>query len=445
MKRVFTRLAAVFKENNWRHLLVLLGIGLLLRFLLLPIDYSWDVNSFISWGKEAHNFGLSGFYQRPTIENFGSTFPTYAPIPILLFYLIYSLITVIQSVVWQINVAVPVFPSQLVFFFESRLFLGIMMKLPAIFADIFLAYSLYILVDKYKPKMALYVASLVLFNPAFFYTSALWGQIDSLPVVFIVLALCCLLHTKRLIVPWIFFAIALVAKQTSIILLPLLALIYMRKYGAKNSLKGGFIGLLVFMAWFLPFYQSGNILTFPFTTYYSNMLLGSGIPFVSNHAFNFWALITQWTDIPDTTMFLFGIPYVLWGILLTAGFIIPLFYFSIKRKLSIESVFFTAALNVFIIFLFMTKMHERHFQPVLTFLIPLAIANKKYRRIFVLLSIFHMANLYHNWAVPPVDLLINAIRNAFFENAMIIVGLGAFLVLFKNYLEDSLRLRRRIA
>lgn len=421
-------------------LFILFVCGLLLRLFLLPLDYSWDVLSFISWGKEASRFGLAGFYQRPLQEWYAAQYPSYPPLPVYLFTLLYKLYQAINAVVWNLNITISAFPSNLVPLFKSIPFLAGLMKLPTVLADIALSGVVYHFVKKMHKHTAkalsvpLIAVALVLFNPAFFYTSALWGQIDNIPMVFILVAFYLLMFTSRLKLAWVSFVLALLAKQTAIVTFPVFAVVYIKKYGLARFIKNSLPALMIFWLSFLPFHQHGNILIFPFQTYTTSILGVSGIPFVSNHAFNFWALVTQWTDIPDSTPFLFNLPYSVWGHILTVVFVGLVIIALYRTKITAENVLLALCLVAFAVFSFMTKMHERHFQPALVFLIPLAAINSRYRKIFIVLSVFHFFNLYHNWAVVEIPLFIGVIRSSLFVNSMIVLGLGTFFILLKGYL-----------
>lgn len=421
-------------------LFLLFFLGLLIRLSLLFFDFSFDVNSFIAWGQELGKFGASGFYDRPTLERYGgAVYPAYPPIAIVIFYLLYSVSSVLNTLIWQLNLSIPLFPSGLVFFFQSRPFLAGLMKLPAVAGDIFAAYMVYRLTQKLMQKkkdgekIARLSAAMILFNPALIYVSALWGQIDILPTVFVLITFYLTLFTKKELMSWVSFAVALLFKQTAIVTLPLFALVYCKKYGLKKTATGFGLALATFSLVFLPFYESGNLLLYPFTTYWAKILTASGIPFVSNHAFNFWALVTGWYDIADLSPFLLGVSYRLWGILLTSGFLLAILAYVLRKKLSAREMFLALSLFVFAVFLFLTRMHERHFQSVLVFLSPLSATHKNYRRLYIVLTLFYLTNLYHNWVPPAIAAAADFIRTPAVERAMIIVGISCFAIMMKQF------------
>ena len=405
----------VFKKHP---LLILFSLGLILRLCLIFLDFSFDVNSFITWGRDAFVLGFRGFYERPSSAVFANVYPNYPPLAVYLFYLSHGLYTLVKTLVWQLNVSFPVFPSQLVFFFDARSTLAAFYKLPSIFSDLGIAFTLVLFVRKLFPKKKSYsmlAASLVLFNPAFFYNSAYWGQTEAISIFFLLLSFYFLLFSKKAVVVPILFTLALLSKQSAIVFVPVFLLLYFLKF-KMNVVKGVLISLIIFWISFFPFYKSGDILLFPFTTYFKRVLGASGLPFISNHAFNFWALISQF-----------------WGYLLTGFFIVFILKILVKRKFSSSNILLAIGLTAFAAFLFLTKIHERHFEQVLPFLIPAALQDKHIMKVFVALSFVHFLNLYHNWPVPKVDVLISFVHNPLVVNFFIVTFLGLFFYLFRYY------------
>ncbi len=402
-------------------LMTLLLVGFIMRILLIFIDYSWDVNSHITWGKEVIERGISGFYDRPTIDQFSTIYPNYPPLTIYLFTLCYQLYLIIKSVLWQMNILLPAFPSTVVTWFDSREVIAGFMKIPSIIADIGTGYLLYRLVMKYNANRvnAIYAVAFYLFNPVFWYTSALWGQVESIPIFLILLSYYLLLYTDKKYVPLIIFTLALLSKQTSIIFIPVILVAYLKKYSISSLLKSAGVSLALFWLMTIPFYQQGNILLYPFTTYVFRILGVSGIPFASNHAFNFWALITQWRDISDTAQFM-SIGYRYWGYCISGMFGVIIYWFSIRRSLSSKNIYFTSLITAFTVYLFFTRMHERHLQQALIFFIPFAIVDKRINMLYIVVSFIHMVNLYHNWSVPRVDAVLQVVLSIITVNILIL-------------------------
>ena len=240
-------------------LLILISLGLILRLIISVQIYSGDVNNHISWGKDVVENGSSGIYEREFAVRYGTMTPTYPPIPLFFFTPSYYLYDYIYDLSWKLNLAQPLFPSNFIFFLEDQDTLPAFLKIPSIIADILLAFIIYKFVKKIvkgKEKLALVFASFVLFNPAFIYSSAYWGQIESTPLVFLMLSFYFIMFSKRAYLPAIFLTLALLTKQTTIIFVPIFAIIYFKKFGDAVCLTSSAVALFVFFLAFLPFYKS---------------------------------------------------------------------------------------------------------------------------------------------------------------------------------------------
>ncbi len=417
-------------------MLLILAAGIFLRAVFWFFAYSFDVNSFIAWSKDSALFGFSGFYERVSSEVYSTLYPNYPPLSILLFNLCYRILAPLKFLVWQLNLLLPIFPSKLVFALETRQFLAGLMKIPASLAEIGIAILVYQIVKKISVKRAYLALFLVLFNPIFIYVSSIWGQTDSLSTFFVLWSFYSLLFLAKKLLPYLFLALALLSKQSAIVFLPIFVVVAWKKYGWLNLVKGAVLTALVFWLVFLPFYQIGNILTFPFSTYINKMLLASSMTFASNRAFNFWAIVSGWEDVYDSRLFL-GLEYRLFGYFLTAVFTLPVVYKALREKPEPKVIFVAMFLTVFASYLFLTRIHERHLQQALIILIPIAAINKKYLRLFLLLSFLHFINLYNNWSAFHIPSLATVLQSPLTTNASVFIILWIFINRWANYLRET--------
>lgn len=437
-------------KNFWKALVfnkilfLFLTAGLLLRLFLSIQIYSGDVNNHISWAKDSVNFGFSGMYEREFPSRYGTMTPTYPPITLFLFTIFYSLFNFLYKLSWSLNLSFSVFPSGLINFFEDQDTLPAFLKLPAIFADLGIALFVFMFVKKFvsNRKWPLIGASLVLFNPAFFYNSAYWGQIESLPLFFILASFYFLLYTKKLLISALFLIVALLTKQTSIIFVPVYALAFYNKFSLRDAIKALTASTLFFWLFFFPFYQKGNLFLFPFSTYLNKIQTGSGSDYVTDHAFNFWAVVSGFGKIPDSTAFLFGIPFSFWGYAIFISSFLVILYTMHIRKCSPFQVLFGAGLIGFSAFLFLTRMHERYLEQALPFLLLISVIKVRYLWTFIILSLFYLVNLYHNWWAPRIDLFVNFLSNTWVINFFIFAIIAIFLLLQiqsirKNLIEEE--------
>ena len=404
--------------------------GLLLRILVFLFNYSFDVNNHMGWGKELVLFGFRGFYDR-VMYGYTIDFPNYPPLAYYLFSLGYLIDDFFIKTAWFLNTHIPLFPSKMVFLVNSLNFYAAILKIPYILADIGIAYLFWKIT---KRKLA---AGLVLFSPVFWYVSALWGQIESLAIFFLVLCCFFLVAKKRPVLAVISLALALLSKQTVIVFVPIFLFLFLRMYPLKSLIKGMAASYIIFFLAFLPFANGIYGFLFPFEIYFRRILFSSGLPFVSNHAFNIWPLLIGWNNIRDTN--LFGpLPFRVWGYIIAGlAYLLVIFGTLKNKKISADTLTKAFFLSGFLAFLFLTKIHERHLLQTLPFLIIMAVKNKKYLILYFVISTIMLVNFYHNWAWPEVPLLVGLIRNSLTPYFLSPLLLGSFIFILRDFLQSD--------
>jgi len=385
--------------------------GLLIRWSLIFLDYSFDVNNHIVWAYDLWQRGPNDFFNQPSSNAFGTVFPNYPPLALLIFYLSYPLQKIFHQLVWWLNITITIFPSNLIFFVEKKLFLAAMMKLTAIFADLGTAYLIYLfakkIIPKNKSRWPLMIA-MILFNPAIFYNSAYWGQIDMIPVFFVLWAAYLLLFTQYFLTSGLLFVLALLVKPTALVYLPTYLVVFIQKFGWKRLLATAVAANILFLISFVPFLKTGEEFFSGYRLYLNKIMATQSLPYVTNGAFNFWVLITGFEGIKDTTNFILGSSYRIWGLAIS-GLLTIVVISGMRKK---TDFFYSAFLVAFTAFLFLTKMHERYSMLQLPFLLLYSLREKKYLKWFVVLSATSFLNLYHSWPVPYNELLLNILKTA---------------------------------
>lgn len=404
---------------------------------MLFYDYSWDVNNHMVWAKDLMLRGPNNFYETISSNVFASLTPNYPPLAIYIFAAMRYLNPLIHGLYWWLNITFSFIPSNLIFFLEKTVFLAALMKVPAILADIGIALTVFIFAKKIIPKNSkgqILAASLILFNPAFIFNSALWGQIDSIPIFFVLLSSYFLLYSRKDIISSMLFLAAILVKPTIIIFLPVYIIVFVKKYGIKKSIINLLLTNIVFCLSFFPFASNKNIFLYPYQVYYEKILLAQSLSFVTNGAFNFWVLITKLNGIKDTTAFLFGISYRTLSYLIasTIGFLAIL---PIVRGRKTVGNYFTAIFLVgFAAFLFLTKMHERYSLLPLVFLLILSLKRKNLTKWFIFMSIMSFVNHYNSWPVPKIEFFFKVINNIWFISAISVINVAVFFYLYKMLL-----------
>ena len=415
----------MFKKHS---LLILLIIGSIFRVFISFNTYSGDLTNHMIWGEDAVKHGLQGLYERNFEKIYGHTSPNYPPLIILIFAILYLLKNLVYQIAWLLNLHVSFFPSNLIFFLRDFDYFPYLLKLPAIFADIGIAYITYLFFKKNKPgneATSQLATVFVLFNPAYFYNSAYWGQTDSLPLFFLLVSFYALIYQKKIFFSAILFILGLLSKQTVVIFIPLYLMLLYQSSSLKILVKTFLVSLIFFCSFFLPFYQKGNLLTFPFSTYLNKILLSPGIPYTSNHAFNIWYLLTGSRKTLASSNFNLNVSYEIWGFFAASLLIILVLLKLIKSRFQPKNIFYAGFLIPLTSFLFLTKMHERHLILTLPFLLLISYDNKLLLISYIFISLFNFFNMYHNWWSPEISILKNSL-----SNNQIINFLTIFLIIF---------------
>src|SRR3989339_2110628 len=243
-------------------------LGLVIRLSIIFYDYSWDVNNHMVWAKDLLARGPQNFYETQSSNVFAWLTPNYPPLAIFIFVVMKLLNPLIHNIYWWLNLHISFVPSNIIFFLEKTVFLAALMKIPAILTDLGIAFLIFLFAKKIIPKdkkNQIIAVSLILFNPAFIFNSALWGQIDSIPIFFVLLSIYFLLYTKLSVISATMFTLALLVKPTALIFLPIYIILFIKKFGFKRSIMSLFIINIIFYFFFLPFMRGKNIL-YPYET-----------------------------------------------------------------------------------------------------------------------------------------------------------------------------------
>lgn len=243
-----------------------------------------------------------------------------------------------------------------------------------------------------------------LLNGAMMYNTLMWGQVDSMHSVAVLLAI--IFALKR----WdagsvMLFSLALGIKLQALFFLPVLALVWLPAFPHrwKHLLLGLGAGLLLQLLLFWPFIEAGTLHEF----WSRNADVMQRHPRVSANAFNVWYLLTWQTDLYHASdrQTVLGLRYFDWGLLLffvMSGLaLFPIlkkavqhFYEGVILQDSHfrELVFLTAAAIALIFFYFPTQMHERYAHPALGFLFMYSALSGKWG-VYVWVSVFYLLNL----------------------------------------------------
>jgi Gpi18-like mannosyltransferase len=273
---------------------------------------------------------------------------------------------------------------------------GDFLKLSSLFFMWGTFYILFLFYKQVRKSTGYEFLFLTFFNPFFYYSTALWGQVDIVPLFFLLSALYIYFYQKKyllFILPLV--TVGLLCKQTIIIFLPLLGYLLLKK-DKVNFAKGSLLSLVIFILSFIPFaIQSKNLFFYGFATYFQKVVFSSSTQYVTSYAFNLWTLLTNVYNVVDSQKFLF-LSFRTLGIIIFSLFYLQAFW-VLKQKQNLQHVLYAFFLVGASAFFFLTRMHERHLFQALPFLLILGFRNSKAKKLFIVLSFLHFLNLYYVW------------------------------------------------
>ena len=397
-------------------LLVGLALRLIIAYVLFPgSGFQSDIGSFTSWALTLAHGGPGGFY-----ANAG--FADYPPGYLYVLWLIGSIGSGLAGLLGggTITLGGVVLPL-------PDTIVGGLIKLPAIAADLGIAYLLYRLVRRWLgPRSdargaALGAAALYLFNPVTWYDSALWGQIDAVGALVMLVAIAFLIDGFSEAAVGFAVVAALVKPQFGIVLAPLIGVTLLRRHlfligsgpratAVPRALRGwvseeqgvwrlvscAAVGAVVLFVLITPF-------GLDVPTLISRMGdTAAGYPYLSVNAYDPWALIGSggqaslaagggWSS--DQVPLLAGLNgFTIGALLLGLGFAvgaIQLAWRDSRRSILLTAVFLSLAF-----FILPTRVHERYLFPVFVFLPLLAVNSRRFRVLTLVLAVGSFINLH---------------------------------------------------
>lgn len=342
-------------KNQYVQIFLILFFAFILRLYLSQNNgYTLDINWFESWSKDVYTNGFASFY-----ANTNSDYP-----PLYVYIL------------WIIGAVSSIFNIDFL----------ILNKIPSFCADIITGYVIFLIAIKYTDfKTALISMSFYVFNPAIIYDSAIWGQVDSIYTLFLLLAVKEFISGKS-IISSAFFTLSILMKPQSIVLVPLFIILGFKKYSLGTMIKSGLISIYLFMIVSFPFCINTSILEI--LKLYSSSYIQ--YPFTTMNAFNFWAFGGMFQSDGATIL---NLSYKIWGYILFGLFFILVTYFVLKKN-DDKSIYISSAVLFFGFFMLVTRVHERYMFPVFAFLAIAIIFDKRFYYVYIISSITFMMNLY---------------------------------------------------
>jgi predicted membrane-bound dolichyl-phosphate-mannose-protein mannosyltransferase len=392
-----------------RGLLAILAVGLAFRliiaYVLLPgSGFGVDRASFIGWANDLAAHGPSGFYSRVS-------FIDYTP-----GYL---------YVLWLLGVVGNWLGG-----------LGDLIKLPAILADVAVGYLVHQLVVELggSRRAALLGAILFVVNPVTWFDSAVWAQVDSFGLIFLLLGLRELWRDHPETAA-ILATIAAVIKPQLGILVPILVAVLLKRHlidplrrrsgtdqQIEPEVRSGRLGRgpIRLVTSGLLALGTAAALCAPFGLSIVDLLIqvgktAGGYPYITVNAYNPWALIqlagsglavsgTWLPDIanptaPGTPVTILGIPAVFIGtalLLATIGLVAAI----VARRDDRRTILVGLTVLAIAFFVVPTRVHERYLFPFFALGAILAATSFRWRLAYLALALANFANLYAVLTTP---------------------------------------------
>ncbi len=351
------------RKGNKNTLFILLASGFILRIVLAYCykGHETDMACFNAWSDMLKNDGFASFY---TSDAFTDYPPGYM-------YILY-LLGFIKNI-----------------FGERNIFAYIVLKLPSIISDILCGLCIYKLCDKHgKSNLKYLLTGFYIFNPVTILNSAVWGQVDSVFTLFVILMLYTLTE-KKMLWAYLLFGIAIFIKPQALFYAPVLVFgiienVFLKDFSVRKfliNLAGGLGSVALIFILMLPF-GFMNVVNQYLST------IGS-YNYASVNAYNLWAALGgNWQALTSGMSFA---GYL--SIILVVFVSIYIFFYRGGEN----RYFITSAFICFAIFVLSVKMHERYAFPVMALLLCAYALSSKKKDMYLYLGIstLQFINIFH--------------------------------------------------
>lgn len=312
-----------------------------------------------------------------------------------------------------------------------------LLRLPAALATIATAALLFEAARSRRSRVeALLVAGAYAFNPALLVDGAIWGQVDAVVALLVLLAIRAAAR-GRIAVAFAWLAVSLLFKQQAIVALPPLALFTLEREGGKGLLAA-FRGLaLAGFLLLLPFYLAGTTGSLVRTL----LTVTGRYPFVSMNAHNGWWLAFGPTDLPTDVLRVgnAALTYRTIGFAALATATVAIL-FRLRKRIAqpgadpLECLADACGLAFLAFYLFPTQIHERYVVPAIAFVALACIRDRRVWLPYVALSLAVAVSLGSTLAanypqsLGPLDPFLRTDRGETFAVAWTLFAIFAGLL-----------------
>ena len=413
-----------------KKLIILLAAAFVFRLILTPLLWHPDLNNHIDWGIRFWEYGPLTFYTE-NVWNF--TWPNQPPATMYMFAIIRKVYEAIFGVLWFVNIKISLFPSNIITFSETQLY-PILLKIPAILADLGIAVLIYKFLEMMnKKRFALIGAFVYLANPVIWYNSSVWGQTDSIINFFILLSFYFLFKKRRYLSVFAFL-FSLYFKVSLVIFLPIYIIIAIKeKKKIGEYIKATLLSILIIGILTIPF-AGGE----PFSwlrALYTDKIFGQQLQVITANAFNLWAFTTGISKEISHGLLLGPITYQVWGIILFILAYIPTLVL-VKRRGNITDVVWSLSMAAISAFMLLTNMHERYLYPFFPVFTILAVTQKDLFIFYWVISGISLINMYNYWWGPRIEAIVNLLtyNDRIVARMLAFIAFAVFVYLYIRFL-----------
>ena len=273
----------------------------------------------------------------------------------------------------------------------------VILKAPAVICDIVTGYLIYKCAGKkFGQTVSLVISFLYIFNPVAIINSSVWGQVDSVYTLFLVLSII-FISEDKLFPAYLSYIIGLLIKPQMAIFAPVIIFatldyVLLPKFEAKKLWKiigWGVSSIALFVVCCLPFGLMNVI-----NQYVETM---SSYNYISVNAYNLYGIFgLNWVETSKKILFL---TYSQLGTIFILLIVASSTWIYIKnfKNQSKDKYFYIAAFIITAMFILSVRMHERYMFPAVVLLVFAFIhrPSKKTALLFLLLSLCQFLNAAH--------------------------------------------------
>jgi dolichyl-phosphate-mannose-protein mannosyltransferase len=344
-------------QNNLLILIVTFGLVVRITCLGLP-GFKIDVDDWFAWSLRLSEVGISNFYSS---QFFSDYLPGYM-------YILYFL-ALIKNLLHL-----------------DSLSFYLLLKVPSILSELLIGIIAYKIVKEKSSKFyATLSSALIILNPAFIFNSSIWGQVDGVLTLFLVLAIY-FLKQPTLVLSCAILSLSFLIKPQTIAVFPIFFFFLVKNFSFNNLIRMSLSFFVPLILISFPFFQNNPF----FGLINLIMKTVNQYQYTSLFAYNFWGINGFW--INDQVL-LNNLTYQNIGNLLFMSFWTIIFFFYLRGRLSFLSA---ATLGLLAFFFLPTRVHERYLYPAIVFLFITSsfLRSRILVSLTIVLSVLHFLNLY---------------------------------------------------